>query len=339
EMPLAKYYGLLEGIEVGRKAKISTQISHLNLVYMIYQDFPEYLQEAACKATVEIIDKAKKEGIDIAFDAEPAHDLHDALMAASDLVALFPKWLVRCGSVERFVENLKMQAFRDELKKEWMNGKFKILMIHPKTDAYWMDRVKILRCKNKEFEGKLVSEIARKKNSDPMDMIFDIIIEDPDTKFNCTDDRRWTETMNRVFFQHPLCMVGLDITALPSIETPPYKAVWPGGGAPGWGFYGFYPRYIRRFVKAKAYLTLEEAVKKATYLPAQRLRLNDRGVITPGAYADILLFDFEKISEKGTALNPRQAPEGIVCTLVNGKIVYENMVHTGAKAGKVIRRT
>jgi N-acyl-D-aspartate/D-glutamate deacylase len=211
-------------------------------------------------------------------------------------------------------------------------------MIHPKTDAYWFNRVKILVCKNKGYAGKLVGEIAHEKNRDPMDMIFDIIIEDPETKFNCTDDRRWSETMQRVFIQHPLCMVGMDITALPSLKTPAYKSVWPGAGPHGLGFYGFYPRYIRRFVKEKGYVTLEEAVKKASYLPAQRLKLNDRGIINPGAYADILVFNFEKISEKGTSLNPRQAPEGIAYTLVNGKIVYENMEHTGAKPGKVIRR-
>jgi len=337
-MHLAKYYGLLEAIEVGKKAKIRTQISHHILVYMIYQDFPEYLQEAIAKASLDPIDKAKDEGLDIAFDVEPDPDMHEALMAASDLVELFFKRLMQIRSKETFVENLKIKTFRDELKKEMMNGKFKILMIHPKTDAYWFDRVKILRCKRKEYEERTIGEIAREKNTHPMDTIFDIIIEDPDTKYNCTDDRRWTEIMQKVFIRHPLCTVGMDIQALPSLNVPSSRPIWPGAGAPGLGFYGFYPRYIRRFVKEKRYITLEDAVKKATHQPAQRLRLHDRGILSPGAYADILVFDFEKIKEKGTPLNPRQAPEGIYQTIVNGKIVYENMTYTGAKPGKVIRR-
>ncbi|MFX0203779.1 MAG: amidohydrolase family protein, partial [Candidatus Hodarchaeota archaeon] len=337
EMHLAKYYGLLEAIEVGRRARVRTQISHLILVYLIYQDFPKYLQEAVAKATLEIIDKAKAEGIDIAFDIEPDPDIHAALMAASNLIEIFFKRLTQIGSRERFVKNLKIKAFRDELKKEMMNGKFKILMIHPKTDPYWFNRIKILVCRNKDHEGKTIGEISHEKNMDPMDIIFDVIIEDPDTKFNCTDDRRWTEIAQRVFIQHPLCTVGMDIQALPSLKVPPYKAIWPGAGAPGLGFYGFYPRYIRKFVKEWKYLTLEEAVKKATYLPAQRFGLEDRGLISPGAYADILVFDFAKIAEKGTPLDPRQAPEGIHYTIVNGKVAYEKLAHTKARPGKVLR--
>jgi N-acyl-D-amino-acid deacylase len=65
--------------------------------------------------------------------------------------------------------------------------------------------------------------------------------------------------------------------------------------------------------------------------------LKDRGVISPGAYADIFLFDYEKISDRGTQLNPHQAPDGLGYTLVNGTIAYENMAHTGAKTGKILR--
>jgi N-acyl-D-aspartate/D-glutamate deacylase len=337
EMPVSKYYALLEAIEIGRKAKIPVQLSHICPVYLIYQYYPEYLQEAAAKATLEIIDKAREEGLDVAFDLAPADsEAHSMMMSAATLTALFPKWLVKCGSVERFVENLKIEAFRDELKKEWMNGKFKILMIHPKTDSYWMDRPYIVSCKNKGYIGKTIAQLSSDKNTDPMDTIFDMIIEDPDTKFTCTDPR-YTEAAIRVFAKHPLAMLGSDISATPSLAAPPAGLIWAGTQR-GIGFYGAYPRYIRRFVKENVVLTLEEAVKKATYLPAQRLKLKERGVISPGAYADILVFNFEKISEKGTVLNPRQAPEGIVYTLVNGKVVYEKMAHTGAKPGKVIRR-
>jgi len=343
EMPVSKYYALLEALEVARKAKVSTQLSHLLPVYLVYTPhFPEYLQEAIAKATLDIIDEAREEGLDITFDIEPDGDMHDALCAASDLIGLFPKLFRKSGSKKRFIENLKIEAFREELKREWMNGKFKIMMIHPKTDPYWFNRIKILRCKNKEYEGKLIGEIAGKKNSDPMDTIFDLIIEDPETKFNCTNDRRWSDTMTRIFIQYPNCMIGMDICPLPSIKRKQDKKIWPGGRltgtARGLGFYGFYPRYIRRIVKERKDISLEEAVKKATYLPAKKLKLKDRGIMKSGTYADVLVFDYKKIREKGTALNPRRAPEGIHQTIVNGKIVYEKMVHTGLKPGKVIRR-
>jgi N-acyl-D-aspartate/D-glutamate deacylase len=334
EMPVSKYYALLEAIEVCRKANIPTQLSHVMNIYLIYQYFPDYLQEACAKAMLEIIDKAREEGLEINFDVMPDWDIHELMLSATELTGLFMKWLKRFGSKERLVENLKMKDFRDELRKVIMGGRFKINMIHPKTDPFWMDRVYIVSSKNKAYERKTINEIARLKHTDPIDTIFDIIIEDPNATFNCTDIR-WTEAIVRTWLKHPASMVGFDIWGVPPFTEPPL-ATWTGG-THGLGLYAGYPRYIRKFVKEKAIFTLEEAIKKATYLPAQKFRLKDRGVISPGAYADILLFDFEKIREKGTQLNPRQAPEGIAHVLVNGKVVYENMAHTGARPGKVIR--
>jgi len=336
EMPVSKYYGLLEIIEICRKAKIPGQIGHIMPAYVIHQYYPEYLQEAAAKATLDVIDKAREEGLDITFDVMPDHDLHGVMLSKPSLIGLFSKWLRLCGSKKGLVENMKLPDFRDRLRKEIMGGKFKFLMIHPKTDPYWMDRVTIVSYKNKSYEGKSIGQIAREKNANPIDTIFDTIIEDPDALITCTDPR-WTETTVRVFIQHPAAMIGSDLVVVPFGET---KIEGGGGiaaGEPGLATYAFYPRYIRRFAREKTILSLEEAVKKATYLPAQKLGLKDRGVISPSAYADILLFDFERIGDKGTWWNPRQIPEGVEYVLVNGKIVYEKNNHTGLRSGKVLR--
>ena len=85
-------------------------------------------------------------------------------------------------------------------------------------------------------------------------------------------------------------------------------------------------------------LSLEEAVRKASYMPAQRLGLKDRGVLRPGAYADIVLFDLDRIDERSTFLDPVQPPEGIAHVIVNGQVAAEGTRHTGAKAGRVLRR-
>jgi N-acyl-D-aspartate/D-glutamate deacylase len=338
EMGLAKYYGLTEAIEVCRKAKIPVQISHIPVVYTIYQYFPEILQEAATRATLQIVDEAKEEGLDVTFDVSPVdHDVHGVLLSQPSLIQIFSRWLIKCGSTERFVENLKFREFRDELKREIESGRMKIIMIHPKTDKFWMNRPYIVSCRNREYEGKTIGEIAIKNNRDPVDTIFDILVEDPNMKLNNTDPR-WTETTIRIFLEYPFAMAGSDLYAVPFHGT---KFVGMGGlaaGEPGPATYGLYPRYIRRFVREKAILSLEEAVKKITHLPAQRLGLKDRGIISLGAYADILVFDYERITDKGTALEPRQAPEGINHVLVNGKVVFENMNHTGLKAGKVLKQ-
>ena len=175
------------------------------------------------------------------------------------------------------------------------------------------------------------------RDTDPFETRLDILIEDPNTKYNCKDPR-WTETTVSVFLRHPSAMVATDLTMVPFGDSELHGGGGIAAGEPGLATYAFYPRYIRRFVREKGILSLEEAVKKATYLPAQRLKLEKRGTLSVGAYADLLLFDYEKISDKGTWDKPKVRPQGIVNVIVNGKIVYDNMRHTGLKPGKVIRR-
>jgi N-acyl-D-aspartate/D-glutamate deacylase len=261
-------------------------------------------------------------------------DVHAVFVSTASLLGLFNKWLVEAGSKEQFVNNLKIKEFRDELRKAIMNGRFKFRMIHPKTDTSWMNRVKILDCKNKKYEEKTIGEIAKVQNKDPFDTLFDIMIEDPKTKYNCTSDPRWTETTLRTFIKHPDAMLGTDLHIY-SFKTSSLK----DKQEPPPGIWGMFPRYFRRFVREGRVISLEEFARKSSYLAAQRLGLKDRGIISPGAYADILLFDYEKISDRGTQLDPHQAPVGIAYTLVNGAVVYENMAHTGVKSGKVLRHT
>jgi len=337
EMPADKYLGIMEAIEIATEAKIPGHISHVIPAYNIYQHYPEILQEAAAKATLDIFQKAVDGGLDLTFDVLPEEDLHGVFISGPRLIDLFSAWLKKLGSEEKFVENLKIRDFRQELKKEFCGGKFKILMINPKTDFGWMERPYIIQCSNQSIEGQTIGDISRLRNTDPFETMLDILIEDPNTKYNCKDPR-WTETTVSVFLKHPSAIVATDLTIVPFGESELHGGGGIAAGEPGLATYAFYPRYIRRFVREKGVLDLEEAVKKATYLPARRLKLEKRGIIAAGAYADILLFDYEKISDKGTWKNPKVRPEGIVNVIVNGKIVYDNMHHTGLKPGKVIRR-
>ena len=337
EMPAARYYGYLEAVEVARQAEISTQIAHLQCAYDIYHNFTEELQEAAANATLDIIDQAQAEGLNVSFDVIPDADVHGTLMSQPSLIGIFNKWLIRCGSKEQFLKNLKIRGFRNELRKEILSGRFKVLMILPRTDYGWIDRVVIMICTNKKCEGKTLREIARMRQTDPFDALFDLLIEDPDIKFNCRDPR-WSEIIMNKFLKHPAAMIGSDLKFTSFTGSKLQGGGGIAAGAPGLATYASLPRYIRKYVREGSVLTLEEAVKKATSMPAQKLGLKDRGVIKPGSFADIVIFDFEKIRDKGTWTNPRVRPEGINWVMVNGKIVYEKMAHTGVKSGKVLRR-
>lgn len=142
-------------------------------------------------------------------------------------------------------------------------------------------------------------------------------------------DDRCFEKAIEAFFQDPYAFPSTDLRCYPPIS----KAL---GRMPAYT-YGIFADFMGTFVRDKAALSLEEAIKKATYLPAQMLSLEGRGVLSPGSYADIVIFDFDRIKMTGTFLNPAQRPEGIEVVFVNGKIVYKDMAHTGNKPGKLIR--
>jgi N-acyl-D-aspartate/D-glutamate deacylase len=342
EIVCGRYHGLLETIEIGRITKTPLLLAHLVPAYSIPQPCPDYLLEAAAKATIDIIDNAKREGLKIFFNAI-AH--YASIHSPKPIIRSFfnkqlsrPEWLEKMTKQE-FVEKLDKSEFRDEVKKYIYSGRFKFEMFHPLLDPYWTDLFSIIECKNREYVGKTIGEIARSKCPDHVidaqydesfNTLFDILCEDPDTMWVGILDKRERQEALRIFLQHSEGMPCTDCAALPSKTR--------DDALPSRVAYGMFPHYIDKFVKEENVLSLEEAVQRITYLPAQKLLgLNDRGVIRKNAYADLVLFDYKKIRMAGTYFNPTIPPEGIAKVLVNGKIVYENLKHTALKPGKVLR--
>jgi N-acyl-D-amino-acid deacylase len=111
-----------------------------------------------------------------------------------------------------------------------------------------------------------------------------------------------------------------------------------GQGRPHPRCYGTFPRYIRKYVREEQILGLEEAIRRMTSMPGTRLGLKDRGLIKEGLWADITVFDPEKIKENSSFNNPHQYPDGIQHVIVNGELTIENGKHTGNLAGKILRK-
>lgn len=330
---VGRYRGLLEAIEVSRKSKIPLHIAHFPQAYLLPLPHPDYLEEAAAKASLEIVDKARQEGLDVTFDVilpprgQTAKYIIDEFL---DPQYDYPDWLSKLTK-EELVLKLKKNEFRSRVRKLHDSCRLKFSMIHTTVDPYWMDCFKILNCKNKDYEGKTIGEIARVKNTVPLEAVFDIAVEDPETIWLAHLDRRYNQAAVSVILKHPLCEPCTDDFAAPAKMPAGSRMILPPTT------WGCYPYYIRTYVKDKGILGLEEAVKKATFLPARRMGLKDRGVLSPGAYADIVVFNFETIKMTGDFLKPDERPEGIEYVLVNGKVVYKEKAHTGLKPGKVLR--
>jgi N-acyl-D-amino-acid deacylase len=336
------YRGLMEAIDISRKAECPLHVGHLVNVYRIPQPHPPFLDEAVAKATLWLIDKAIEEGISITFDvtfaqagvARRNYLLRDFWRSRN--IAF--NWLNNLEKDE-VVKKVKTKEFREKVKEAYDKGRLKLGMIQTIADPYWMDRFKILKCENKDYEGKTISEISQIKNFEPLDTVLNILAEDPNTIWIQHQDERYFEAAIPVLLKHPNASPNTDWACAPPIDNPEGylegKDMWYTSSPIG---YGMFADYIGTLVRDKGLFTLEEAVNRATLVPALKaLGLEDRGILAPDAYADIIVFDLEKIKMKGDYLKPAQRPEGIEYVIINGKVVYKDNAHTGVKSGKVLR--
>jgi N-acyl-D-amino-acid deacylase len=324
---VGRYRGYQEVIKIGRESDIPIHVAHMSNAYIIPQKIPEYLEKAAAKATLEIWNKAKQEGLDVTFDVIPSSS---SIASQTDMIEALQKAL-KIKNRGEIIMKLKTAGLHEEVKNVYDKGRLKFGMVHTRADPYWMDCFKILTCKNKEYEGETIAQIAEKMNKNPLEALIDVLIEDPETKWTQFKDKRNSSATIPLFLKHPASMPCTDtiVYGQPTTNTssiPPPIA------------YGLYPHYIDTLVKKEGALSLEEAIRKASHFPSTRFELGRRGALEKGFYADIVMFDLKKIRMMGSFTEPTRKPEGIARVIVNGKIVYENGAHTGEKSGKILRR-
>ncbi len=297
-----------ESIEIGEKSGVPVQISHHKACGRKYF--------GKVNKTLEMIKSARDRGVDVTCDVYPY------TATATDLDAILPNW-VHEGGVERLLERLKDPKTREKIKEEIdpvqqaMSGYENLYITYTFTES------------NRRFQGKSLAEISRMLNKDPLDAAFDLIIEER-AKVGMMRFAMDEEDVKKVL-KSSFSMIGSDGSAL-SVEGV------LSHGHPHPRNFGTFPRVITRYVKDLKLFSLEDAVHKMTYLPARRIGLFDRGIIRPGAFADIVIFDFDKIQDTATHDNPKRYPQGIIHVIVNGTITIYDSEHTNARSGKVLRK-
>jgi N-acyl-D-amino-acid deacylase len=177
------------------------------------------------------------------------------------------------------------------------------------------------------LQGKRLSEIAKMWNKDPIDALFDFLIEDPSAGVAVFGMSQPDVTLA---LQQPWVSIDND-----SSGTSPDGLL--GQEHPHPRAYGTFPRILSKYVREDKALSLPDAIRKMTALPAQRLRLTDRGVLKAGLWADVVIFDPATIRDRATFDNPNQLSEGMEYVLVNGVPVIDHAKMTGALPGKVLR--
>ena len=352
EVLAGRYHGLLEQVEMAHEANdIVLMFGHFTPAYHIPQPHPLYLQASCARATIdEIIEPAWKRGQRVYFNMIAAdysvgwlQPMITPLLGAArrSSTLKLPAWWEGMTK-EKLLEGLKSPGFRKKIRDEIIfSGKFKFEMVHPVYDPYWMDCFRIINCKNKAYEGKTIGELARERApnhimkavyEESLNAMFDILVEDPDTTWAQILDKREITGSLPVFFKDRRAMPIIDHGIAPA-------ELEPGKEIPAMLQYGMVPYYIDTYVKKQGALTLEEAINRTSYLPAQEvLNMKDRGLIALNAFADLVVFDFDQISMAGTYERPNIPPNGIRYVFVNGKLTFKDKVFTGVKAGKILRK-
>jgi dihydroorotase/N-acyl-D-amino-acid deacylase len=271
---------------------------------------------------VERIERARAQGIDVAADTY-------AYIAWSNGMAAFtPPW-ANDGGKEQLLQRLKDPAMRAKMRKD---------MTTPSDtwDNEWLEiegpqDVLICAVNNRDllrYQGKRLSEVAAEWHEDGIDAIFDFLIKDEAGTSVAVFGMSEPDVV--LALQQPWVSVDNDDSA-----TSPEGIL--GADHPHPRAYGTFPRILAKYVREERKLSLPDAIRKFTALPAQREHLSDRGVIKQGMWADLVVFDPGVIHDVATYDNPNQLSVGMSYVLVNGVPVIEEGKMTGALPGKVLR--
>lgn len=303
-----------EAIRIGSEAKLPVEVWHLKAAGKN--------NWGRMKDIVAKIDGARRRGVDITADtyAYPAW--------FNSLSAFIPPW-AHDGGDAKMIERLKDPAIRQRIRQdmeapssEWDNEWQEI----PGPEAVLICVVQNPELKS--LQGKTLADVAKLWNKDPMETLFDILIKDK--AFSSNAVFAMSEPDVELALKQPWVSINND-----SQGTAPTGLL--GGEHPHPRAYGTFPRILRKYVREQHTLTLEEAVHKFTALAAQRMRFTDRGVLKQGMWADVVVFDPERITDKATFEEPNQLSVGMQWVLVNGVPVIAEGQATQALPGKVLR--
>ncbi len=307
---------LLESIEevisIAGEAEIPLHISHFKASGK--RNWPKM------EPALAIVEKTRLAGFDITFDIYPY------TAGSTMFLAVLPPWALE-GGVSRTLERLRDPSLRNRIKEQLANPpppepegpSWENYVDYAGWENIFLSSVESEE--NQCWVGKSVAEIARGQMKDPAEMALDILLAEEGRVgmiLFSMDEEKMVLGLG-----HPQGMICTDGLL---------------GGRPHPRVYGAFPRVLGRYVREKKAMSLEEAIRKMTSLPARRLGLKDRGVLAEGKAADLVVFDPDRVLDLATYENPRQYPAGIWNVIVNGVLTVDNGQYTGQRGGRVLRK-
>jgi N-acyl-D-aspartate/D-glutamate deacylase len=307
-----------EAITVGERAGVAVDVIHLKIA--------DQKLWGRMNELVALIEGARRRGVNVQANVYPY------TRGNNNLASIVPPWAHEGGRA-KFLERLKDPEQRARMKKDITGG---IPGWYNHYTAVGGDWSRMLVSGRGPFEGLTMDRVmaARTKGKspppDPLDILFEVLIE-AEGSIPCVYAHHEEKDMTTAMVQ-PWCSIGSDGSAY-ATEGPLRR------GNPHPRNFGTFPRVLGLYVRERKLLRLEDAVRKMTSLNAAKLGLSDRGVLRPGAVADVTVFDPDRVADHATYEKPFAYNDGIEYVFVNGTAVLEpGGKHTGARPGRAVRR-
>ena len=295
-----------EALEVGERSGAPVQISHHKATFRPYW--------GRVREAIQLSERAAERGQFVGFDVYPY------TAGSANLTQIIPDWAHE-GGLSRLLERLGEPEARERIRHDVLEQERE----WNQTFVAWVPATA-----DRSVQGQSIEAIASRRGQDPIDALFGVLEESEGqaamVHFAMAEDDV------RYVMRHPLSMFGSDGFGLSPTGV-------LGEGQPHPRCYGTYPRVLGHYVREHGVLSLEQAVHKASYRVAEKLRLPRKGRVQVGADADLVVFDPETIADRATYEQPHQFPDGIEYVIVGGQVAADHGSVTAARAGRVLRHT
>lgn len=303
--------GFGEALATARVSGARLQISHIQ---------PKFGAPGhAMEHSLEMIEKARSHGVDVAFDVIPHRWSHTRVLA------ILPQWAQE-GGVDEVSARLKDAACRDRIRR---NPRPMWRLV---SAGQWDKIVLMQSLENQALVGMNFAEIAQQRGQDPYDAVFDMLLEEGENMNHLMwTSQSFSEDDIELALSQPECAVISDTLALA-----PYGCLKHHIGS--LSGYGWAARFLQHYVRDRGVMSLEDGIRRLTSVPAARLGISDRGRVAVGSYADITVFDSKQIASHFEIAAPQRYATGIAHVLVNGCFAMQDGERTETDSGRVLRR-
>jgi N-acyl-D-amino-acid deacylase len=299
-----------EAIRIGEEAGVGVQISHVKASGR--ENWPKI------DAALRMFETARARGVDVAGDVYPYN------AGSTKLDNMMPAW-AHDGGTAKLLERLADRATRRRIVEECLiDGE---RWGTHSQGGIGFDQVFIATCRRRELEGLNLAQIARQAGQPPAEVLMNLLLEE-----QCTVGMvSFSQSLDNVakVLAHPALMIGSD-------SIPLYEGDGDRPGKPHPRTYGTFPRVLGEYARERKLFSLETAVHKMTGMAAARMGLRDRGLVRPGAFADLTVFDPATVKDESSYAEPHRYATGIPYVVVNGAVVVDGSRMSAARPGRIL---